>query len=122
MGGSDQELACYISGKIKISPIISLPYYTHAHTRAHAHTHTHTHTHSEDRSREVCDFFYFLKSPKLKASDFKLLISFIFPRLKLMEVLEERDMFEPISKAVKAVLLCSSSSPYGKVFKVEILC
>ena len=95
---------------------------THMHTHTHAHTHTHTHTHSEDGSREVCDFFYFLKSPKLKASDFKLLVSFIFPRLKLMEVLKERDMFEPRSKAAKAVLPCSSSSSCGKVFKVEIPC
>lgn len=81
------------------------------------HTHKHTHTQSEDGSREVCDFFYFFKSPKLKASDFKLLISFIFPRLKLMEVLKERDMFEPRSKAVKGILPCSSSSPYGKSFQ-----
>lgn len=86
-------------------------------THMHAHTQAHTHTQSEDGSREVCDFFYFFKSPKLKASDFKLLISFIFPRLKLMEVLKERDMFEPRSKAVKGILPCSSSSPYGKSFQ-----
>ena len=40
----------------------------------------------------------------------------------MMEILKERDMFEPRSKAVKAVLPCSPSSPYGEVFKVEILC
>ena len=76
----------------------------------------------EGREEKHVTFLYLLSSPKVKAFEFKLPIWFIFPRLNLTGVLKETDMFEPRSKAVKAILPGSSTSPYNKVLKAEILC